>query len=140
MRSDIPRSLIALVATVIAALAAVAIGRDSGMAGYDLAAGVFLLEAVVAGALTLLPSRDRWSARRRGFTRLFTSASIVAGLWLVVFTGARAAGDVATGYLLPTVLGIASTTWADIATFGVPILLAIAGSDLPDRIRPRFAA
>jgi hypothetical protein len=135
---DPPRSLIALVAAAVAGAAAVAVGRDAGMQGHELAAGVFSLEAIVCGALAVLPSGGRWSARRRGFAGVFTSASIVAGLVLVVFTGARAAcgcGDPATGYMLPVVLGIASTTWTDLATFGVPILLAIAGSDLPDRLR-----
>jgi hypothetical protein len=102
MPYDIPRTAIALAATVIASAAAVAVGRDTGMAGYDLAAGVF-----------------------------------VAGLVLVVFTGARAAGDLAGGHVLPTVLGIASTAWTDIATFGVPLLLAIARSDIPDRLQDR---
>ena len=137
-RYDLPRSLIALAAAVIAAAAAVAVGRDAGMLGHELAAGVFSLEAIVCGALAGLPSRGRWSARRRGFAGVFTSGSIVAGLVLVVFTGARAAcgcGDPASGYQLPVVLGIASTTWMDLATFGVPILLAIAGSDLPNRVR-----
>ncbi len=137
MPFDLPRSLICLVATVVAAAAAVAVARDTGMAGYDLATGVFSLEAIVLVALTLLPSRGRWSDRRRGFTRVFTSASIAVGLVLVVFTGARVAGDLASGYVLPTVFGIASTTWTDIATFGVPILLAITGSDLPDQLSAR---
>jgi hypothetical protein len=137
MPYDIPRTVIALIAALIAAAAAFAVGRDTGMAGFDLAAGVFLVEAVVAAALAVWPSPGGWSSRRRGFASLFTSASIVAGLVLVVFTGARAAGDLASGYVLPTVLGIASTTWADIATFGVPFLLAIARSDFPDRFQPR---
>jgi len=137
MPYDTPRTVIALAASVIAGAAAIAVGRDTGMAGFDLAAGVFLVEAVVAAALAVWPSAGGWSSRRRGFASLFTSASIVAGLVLVVFTGARAAGDLASGYVLPTVLGIASTTWADIATFGVPLLLAIARSDVPDRLRPR---
>jgi hypothetical protein len=137
---DIPRTVIALATAVIAAVAAVAVARDTGMAGYDLAAGVFLVEAVVAGALALWPSRGGWSGRRRGFASLFTSASIVAGLVLVVFTGARVTGDPGSGYVFPTVLGIASTTWTDIATFGVPLLLAIARSDVPDRLQPRTTA
>jgi hypothetical protein len=138
-RYDPPRSLIALLATVIATAAAVAVGRDGGMSGHELAAGVFSLEAIVCGALAALPSgASRWSTRRRGFASVFTSGSIVAGLVLVVFTGARAAcgcGDPTTGYSLPVILGIASTTWTDLATFGVPILIAIAGSDVPDRLR-----
>ncbi len=137
MPFDVPRSLICLVATVIAAAATAAVARDTSMTDYELATGVFSLEAVVLVALTLLPSRGRWSERRRGFTRVFTSASIAAGLVLVVFTGARTAGDLASGYTLPIVLGIASTAWTDIATFGVPILLAIAGSDVPDRLSSR---
>ena len=139
MPHDIPRTVIALAAALIAGAAAFAVGRDTGMAGFDLAAGVFLVEAVVAAALAVWPSPDGWSSRRRGFASLFTSASIVAGLVLVVFTGARAAGDLASGSVLPTVLGIASTTWADVATFGVPILLAIARSDFPDRFQSRTA-
>ncbi|HEV2006698.1 MAG TPA: hypothetical protein VGQ85_08810 [Candidatus Limnocylindrales bacterium] len=137
MGYDVPRTVLALVASVIAGAAAIAVARDTGMAGYDLAAGVFLVEAVVAAALAVGPSPGGWPGRRRGFANLFTSASIVAGLVLVVFTGARAADDPASGSSLPTVLGIASTTWADIATFGVPLLLAIARSDVPDRLRPR---
>jgi hypothetical protein len=142
-RFDAPRSLIALVAAVVAAAAAVAVGRDDGMLGHELAAGVFSLEAIVCGALAALPSGRRWSARRRGFAGVFTSGSIVAGLVLVVFTGARAAcacGDPGGGYELPLVLGIVSTTWMDLATFGVPILLAIAGSDLTDRVGRRRSA
>jgi hypothetical protein len=137
MPYDIPRTVIALVAALIAGAAAFVVGRDTGMAGYDLAAGVFLIEAVVAVALAVWPSPGGWSSRRRGFANLFTSASIVAGLVLIVFTGSRAAADIPSGYVLPTVLGIASTTWTDIATFGVPLLLAIARSDVPDRFQPR---
>jgi len=140
MPYDIPRTVIALVAALIAGAAAFAVGSDTGMAGFDLAAGVFLVEAVVAVALAVWPSPGGWSSRRRGFANLFTSASIVAGLVLIVFTGARAAGDPASGSVLPTVLGIASTTWTDIATFGVPLLLAIARSDVPDRFGPRTAS
>lgn len=137
MPYDIPRTVIALAASVIAGAAAFAVAIDTGMAGYDLAAGVFLVEGVVAAALAVWPSPGGWSRRRRSFASLFTSASIVAGLVLVVFSGARGAGDPATGYVLPTVLGIVSTTWTDIATFGVPLLLAIARSDVPDRLGPR---
>jgi hypothetical protein len=141
MPYDLPRTVIALATAVIAGATAFAVGRDTGMAGYDLAAGVFLLEAIVAGILAVWPSRGGWSDRRRGFVKLFTSASIVAGLFLVVFTGARAAGgDPASGYVLPTVLGIASTTWTDIATFGVPLLLVVAGSDLPDELGRRSSS
>lgn len=131
---DVRRAALAAVAGLIAIPAAAAAWADAGMAGHGLVADVFLIEAIVAAAFVVVPSRARWSSRRRLYARIFANASIVTGIAIVLFTGARAAcgcGDPSTGYLLPTVLWITSTTWVDIGVFGVPLLIAIAASDVP---------
>ena len=125
-RLDLPRALILLVAGALGGAAAVAVSADTSMAGSGLAALVF------AAAFGLFPSPGRWTDRRRSVVGAFTSASIVAGLILVVTVGARAACGCGGG-TLPTVLGIESPTWMDIGIFGIPLLVALAASTWPDR-------
>jgi hypothetical protein len=135
---DAPRVGFVLIGVLIAALAAIAVWQDDGMAGRQLATQIFVVEAVALTFLALWPSGGEWSPRRRRLTARLDTASVVAGLVIVVFVGARAAcgcGDPTTGYQLPTLFTIPSTTWLDIGTFGVPIVVTIAASRALDRDR-----
>jgi hypothetical protein len=136
LRLDVPRAIISLVAAGIGACAAVAVAADATMAGRPLAVGVFGIEAIIAVAFGLRPSPGRWGDRRRTAARAVTSGSIIAGLFIVTFVGARTGcACVGVATTLPTVLGIESPTWMDIGTFGVPLLFALAASAVPDRLR-----
>lgn len=137
-RVDAPRTALATVAAVMAVLGAVASRADDGMAIWFVAAWVFAGEAVVGGLFALLPSRGRWSPRRRVLAGVVAACSTLLAPILTFVTMARAAcgcGDAANGYALPTLLGLVAHDWVVIASVAFPVLMASTTAAALDRLR-----
>ena len=127
MRVDVPRSLLAGAAAVLAALAAVAASRDGGMSNNDLAVLVLAFETVVDLAFALVPSRIHWSGARRAAAAGLAVLWALTALPLLALTGARAAcscGDPSTGYMLPTLFNVAAYQWILCASLAGVVLMA----------------
>lgn len=136
-RFDLVRSGLAFVAAAIALVAVLDAYADQRIEFAPIGV-VFGLAAVASASLAIVPSRGAWSDRRR-----FASA-IVAGLWAVVGLAVGIFAEVvsacACAFAGPNnapsaAPGIDASAWITMATLGGPLLLLLAASRLPDRLR-----
>ncbi len=135
-RPDLVRSASALVAAAIASVAAVDAYADQTIE-FPPIVGILGIAAVAAVALAFLPLDGGWSANRR------LAAAIVACIWFAVGVGvwpfaiaasACACTGVGPYYVPPAPLGIDARGWITMAILAGPLLLALVGSRLPDRL------
>jgi hypothetical protein len=137
-RIDARRTALAALAAILAALGALAANADDGMAIWFVAAWMFAGEAVVGGLFALVPSRGRWSQRRRTGAGLVAVICTFVAPILIFVRMARAAcgcGNAANGYMLPTLLGVVAHDLVVVASIAFPVLMAATTAAALDRIR-----
>lgn len=144
MRIDRPRTLLAAVAALLAAVGCAAALSDDGMSSFELAARVFAGEAAIAALFALWPARGPWSLRRRTLAGAVAGCSAALAPLLLIVTSARAAcgcGNAANGYQMPTLFGVTSYNWVLIVIVAFPLLMAATTASALYRIRsPRSSA
>jgi hypothetical protein len=139
MRFDLPRSILAALAALLAGVAAYSAYSDQGIASYDFAIRFFTLEAIVGLAFALWPSGGIWSLRRRCAAAVVAAISTGAAPFLLVLTSARSAcgcGNPANDYRIAPVLGALPHDWVIVATVLFPILMAATTAAFLDRLAP----
>jgi len=136
-RFDLVRSGLALVSGVIALVAALDAHADETIE-FPPILGILCVAALSCAALAFLPSRGAWSDNRR------LAAAIIACLWVAIglatwpfaiAASACACSGAGPYYVPPAPLGIEARGWLTIATLCGPVLLLLAASRLPDRLR-----
>jgi hypothetical protein len=133
---DPPRVLMAAFAAALATMGALAAQADQSMAIWSVAVQVFAAEGIVGIAFAAFPSGGRWSERRRTLAAVTAALSGILAPALIFLTMARAAcgcGDAATGYMLPTLVGLTAHDWVVIAAVAFPVLMAITTARTLDR-------
>jgi hypothetical protein len=137
-RFDLVRSGLAFVAAAIALVAVLDAYADPRIEFAPIGV-VFGLAAAASASLALVPSRGAWSDRRR------IASAIVAGLWAAlglavglfaeVISTCSCAAFAGPNNAPSAAPGIDASGWFAIATLGGPLLLLLAASRLPDRLR-----
>jgi hypothetical protein len=136
-QADLPRSGLALLAASIALVAAVVAYADQTIE-FPPIVGILAIAAITALALALVPSHHPWSDGRRQAAAIVACVWVAVGLALwpfAVMVSACACGGGGPGYVPPAPLGIAARGWITMAILGGPVLLLLAASRLPDRLR-----
>ncbi|MGH2967176.1 MAG: hypothetical protein ACRDMH_17595 [Solirubrobacterales bacterium] len=125
---DPRRVPLAVVAAALATMGAIAAQADRSMAIWSVAVQVFAAEAIVGITFAAFPSGGSWSERRRTLAGATAALAGILAPALILLTMARAAcgcGDPATGYMLPTLVGLTAPDWVGISAVAFPVLMAL---------------
>ena len=116
--------------------------NDLWMSFQDVVVPFFAISGIVAAGLAIVPSTAPWSYGRRTLTAIAGILWIVIGLPVLPFAIAAAGCACTSGppnYVPPEFLFMGTRSWIMATLVVGPVLVLIATSALPDRLRARRA-
>jgi hypothetical protein len=136
------RVLLVGLAAVISFITAYLDANDLWRSFQNVVVPYFVIAGVLAAVLAFAPGTSPWSYSRRAVTAMGGVVLAVTALPVLLFALAASGCACSSGgpnYVPPSFMGIQTETWIPATLAGGPILLVVAASALPDRLRQRLA-